>query len=324
MVYKLMLVLTGMLVLTELQGQLSGSVNSHENDPINALLLSFDYFTNANPNNINTGTRQPSFSPSVNFISRFGVDLSLAANFLGNSDDAYENYSSELDLMAGYQLVPCKHFTLYPSYGHYFHSNNSNPLKAFFTDEFRLDADYSPKILNAGISAGYLLGKRNTFYTEAHVSHTISIDNLFFKKDNFSLLPGVDVNFGDYEYLNLYFLDELTADGTFYSNLYNYPLVRRYVLRQHLLNPDMTYTEILYNYFADKASDNFKLTSLSLNIPFYYMVGKFGISAGIYIFVPISQPDYLSDDAQFYVNAGLSYYIGFTPSKQVKGERGRK
>lgn len=327
MVYRSLLVLTGILIIVELHGQLPASptngISSGKNNP-DALLLSVDYFTNANPNNINTGIRQPSFSPSLSYISRFGFDLSLAGSFLGNSDDDYEHYTSELDLIVGYHLALCKQLTLYPSYGHYFHSSNSNPLKAFFADELRLDADYQIRILDAGISAGYIMGKRNTFYMEAHVSHTFTLDRLLFKNDDFSFFPGIDVNFGDYEYLNMYFLDELTADGSFYDYLSNFPLVRRYVLRQLLLNPGTTRTEILYNYFAEKAGDSFKLTSLSLNMPLYYMIGNIGISAGVYVFVPINQPDYLSDDVQFYVNAGLSYYFNLARSKKHKPEQVRE
>ncbi|HEX2395039.1 MAG TPA: hypothetical protein VHI78_06800, partial [Bacteroidales bacterium] len=63
---------------------------------INFFMISFDYSTNTNiPGNINRDIRQPSLSPSVAFVSKFGLDALIAGNFTDNSDDSLHSFSNE-------------------------------------------------------------------------------------------------------------------------------------------------------------------------------------------------------------------------------------
>ncbi len=278
----------------------------------NSLMFSADYVTNTNVmGNFNPETRQPSFSPSLYFFSKWGMDISATGYFVGNSDDSLDHYTSELDLMLGFTWQPADGFTVYPSYTHFFHSGNSNTLKSIFSDDIRLDADYNYRFFNLGFSAGLYLGKKHTFYTSVHNYYDIKFDRFLFPKGTLSIQPGVDANFGSYEYLNLYYLDELRKEPYLYLYLLSYPAIRRYVIAEMMRDPDLTKEEILDDFLLDKAQDEFKLTSVSINLPFFYMIGDFGINLGLYLMIPVGQPDYMSDEAQFFFDIGVTYNLEF-------------
>jgi hypothetical protein len=287
--------------------------NYHVPNKYHTFIFSFDYASNSNLlGRVSPETRQPSFSPSIFYISPWEADLTIQGGFTNNSDDSLENYTSELDVMLGYTIRPFKNMTLYPSYTHYIYSNNANELNSMFTEDIRLDADYLYKFVSLGVSTGYFLGKSSTFYFTAHNYYRISIEKFLFRNGTLMLQPGIDANFGNYEYLNLYYLDKLREDNWFYTYLLlNYPRLSRYVVRQLRENPDQTRQEILDDYLEDKAEDHFKLTSVCINLPLFYMIGDFGINLGIYAFIPLEQPDYLTEDAQFFFNVGLSYDLNF-------------
>lgn len=312
---RLYMVISGLLLMVQALSQPSGSkpMQNQKNHLYHACIFSFDYASNSNVLGIvSTETRQPSFSPSIAYLSPWGADLSLQGSIIGNSDDSLENYTSELDLVLGYTIKPFKNLTLYPSYTHYFYSSNSGALNSMFTDDIRIDADYSYKFFSLGISAGYFLGKQSTFYLTTYNYYSISPERFLSRKGSLILQPGIDANFGSYEYLNLYYVDKLKENRWIYTYLlYNFPAIRRYVLHEMYKNPEQTREEVLDKYLEEKAEDNFKLTSISLNMPIYYMIGNFGINLGIYAFIPIKQPDYLTEEVQFFFNFGLSYDLTF-------------
>lgn len=309
--FRFLPVLTGLFFLTEAFSQTS-TRKEHDQDNYNALMFSFDFASNTNVlGNFNAETRQPSISPSVIFFSKWGFDLSAIGNFIDNSDDSLQHFSSELDLMLGYTYKPHKNITIYPTYAHYFYSENSNALKSLFSDDIRADIDYNYKFFDLGISAGYYIGKMNAFYASAHNYYRINFMKFLSRNGLLSIQPGIDANFGSYEYLNLYYVNELRQDPSVYTYLLSYPAIRRYVYYEKTRYPGLTYKEILDAYLEDTAQDNFKLTSVSLSLPVYYMNGNFGINLGLFAFIPINQPDYLSEDVQFYFDIGLTYNLEF-------------
>jgi hypothetical protein len=280
--------------------------------PGHALLFSADYASNTNVlGNFNTTIRQPSYSPSLSFFSKWGVDISLLGYAVNNSDDSLENFTAELDLILGYTFEPVKNLIIYPGYSHFTYSGNSNSLKSIFSDNFHLDIDYAFKYLDFGLSTGYFTGKQHTFYAQARAFAMLSFDHVIFRNGFLSLQPGIDLNFGDYEYLNLYYLDELMENTEFSNYLLLYPAIRRYVIRQKMHNPDLTKEQILESFLREKAEDTFKFTSAGFNLPISYMIGNFSLNAGIYAFIPVNQPDYLDDGIQYFVNIGLNYMLVF-------------
>ena|GEM_PF-3283304 len=288
--------------------QRTGYMNSSAN--FNSLIFSVDYTSNSSVMGIlNADTRQPSVSPALALYTKWGADLSVIGNLMDNSDDSLENFATELQFFLGYAFRPGKHFTFYPSYSHFFYSRNSNALKSLFSDDIRIDVDYNYDFLSIGASAGYYTGKQHAFYAALSNSFQIYFDRFPFRKSSLSISPGIDVNFGSYEYLNLYYISELKDNPGLYYYLLSYPAIRRYVHRQLVLHPDLTYKDILDTYLEEKAQDSFKLTSVSINLPLYIIIGDFGISLGVYYFIPVAQPDYISGESLFFFNIGLTYNL---------------
>jgi hypothetical protein len=275
-----------------------------------AVMFSADYASNSEVlGTFSNAAPQPSWSPSVSFLSKWGIDFSMNGYAIGNSDDSLEHFTGELDLMAGYNFEPVKGLVLYPSYTRFFHTENSNALKSIFSNDFHLDVDYTWKFINLGVSSGYFTGQQHTFYAALHNNYLISFNRIFGKKDALSLQPGIDLNFGDYEYLNLYYLGQLENNQTYLYYLMLNPVIRRYVFEERQKNPSLTREDILIHYLEIKAADQLKFTSVGLSLPVSYMFGNFSLNAGIYAFIPVNQPDYLGSDVQFFYNIGISYLI---------------
>lgn len=278
--------------------------------PGHALMFSADYASNSEVlGTFSNAAPQPSWSPSVSFLSKWGVDFSLNAYAIGNSDDSLENYTGELDLMLGYNFKPVKGLIIYPSYTRFLHTGNSNAMKSIFRNDFHLDVDYTWKFINLGVSAGYFTGQQHTFYMALHNSYQISFNRIFSKNDALSVQPGVDFNFGDYEYLNLYYLESLENNRTYLYYLMLNPVIRRYVYEERQNHPSLSREDILIAYLEDRAGDQTKLTSVGFSLPVSYMIGNFSLNVGIYAYLPVNQPDYLGSDVQFFYNIGISYLI---------------
>lgn len=279
-------------------------------DQFNSLLFSADYSSNSSfLGSISQFVKQPSYSPSISYFHKCGFDITSTAFFIANSNDSLNDFTSELDIIAGYSFEPFRNFTLHPTYSHFFYSHSANLQKSIFSDEINIDADYTYNSLDLGLTAGYFLGKKNTFYAALHSSLNLEFNNFIFKNTLFSLQPGIDFNFGNYEYLNQFYLDELENKPLFYLYLLRSPNVRRYVYEEKITHPALTVKQIVDTYLNKQAEDNFKLTSVSINLPVNYMVGNFGFNLGLFICIPVSQPNYMSNDVQFYFDIGASYSL---------------
>jgi hypothetical protein len=276
----------------------------------NSMLFSVDYENNTSLLGISSNEiKQPFLATSSTFFSRWGADLSVVGYLVDNSDESYEDLTGELDLIIGYTWEPTKYLSIYPSYSHFFYSSNSGLLKSLFSDDLRLDADFNYKFFNLGLSAGYFMGSQSTFYAALYNYYTIDLQRFIFRGLSLSIQPGIDANLGSYEYLNLYYLDKLKQNESFYTYLLTYPAIRRYVLFQMRQNPGLTKEEVLDEYLREVAQDDFKFTSLCINLPFYFILGDFGINIGLSAMVPLGMPDYLSDEVQFFFNIGISYSL---------------
>ncbi|HLO58313.1 MAG TPA: hypothetical protein VK179_06200 [Bacteroidales bacterium] len=298
--HRLFLTLSGLFFLIPLIGQ-------------QTMLFSVDYMTNNNVvQNINSTVKQPALSPAVSFMSSWGIDATAMSSFIANSDDSLKNFSTETDFVLGYTWKISEHFSIYPSYTRFVFSRNSNAFNTMFRRDWRVDADYHNRIVSAGLTSGYLSGQQHTLYAMARNYYMITLNKFLFRNAVLSIMPEADLNFGNYEYLNLYYIEQLEN----YSGFYNYMLVyskslRRYVISEMIRHPGKNGKEIINEYLENKAQDSFKLTGLSLSLPVTYTIGNFGINAGLYIMLPMNQPDYLSGDPLVYFDAGVSYSFDF-------------
>ncbi len=276
------------------------------------LFASFDYASNTNTlGNFNQFVKQPSYSPSVQYFSKYGFDLGLAGMLTANSDDSLESSTLELDLSAGYSLYLLENsLVIYPSYSHFFYSRNSGSLKSLFSDNIQLGIIYINKILTVGNTSNYMLGSEKTFMTTFYLSLNFQKEDFLFKNSLLGFQPELDLNLGNYEYLNDYYFDYfrenplLMLDFLTRRDYYDLWLLRR-------RNPDITADEIIDYLIEKKSEDHFKATSFGMIFPLNYIVGNLLFNLSTIIYFPLGMPDYLDASTQVFFMAGISYTFGF-------------
>ena len=276
------------------------------------ILSSFDYSSNTNTlGNFNQFVRQPSYSPSVNYFSDYGFDIGVSGVLTDNSDDSLESSTLELDLTAGYSLYLFdSRLIIYPSYSHFLYSSNAGSLKSLFSDNVQLGITYMNKILTIGNTTNYMVGSEKTLMTTFFASLNAEKEDFLIRNSLIVFQPELDINFGDYEYLNNYYFDyfrEHPLQMLNFLTLKDYYELR--LLRRG--NPDITTDEIIDYLIEKKSEDHFKATSFGLIFPLYYMVGSFSLNLSTMIYFPLGMPDYLDSSTQVYFIAGVSYTFGF-------------
>ena len=283
--------------------------DKQSSEKLSSLVFSFDYSSNTNTfGNFNQFVRQPSYSPSVTLFSGFNFDIGIFGNIISNSNDSLDAATYETDILAGYNINLLKDkLVIYPGYSHSFYSKNSGFLKSAYTDNFQLSIYYQDKYLSAGVSNSYLTGKDNMFTSLLYTGILLEKENFIFKNSIAGFYPEIDLNFGDYEYLNSYYFNQYPVLLLDYMQTRDIRAL--YFLRNRF--PNISDEEII-SYFADKYSeDNFKLTSVGLVFPFEYMIGNFSVNLSLMVIFPVNMPEYLDNSTEVYFSTGLSYMIGF-------------
>ena len=280
-----------------------------------SLLLSFNYSSNTNTfGNFSQFVKQPFYSPSVTFISKYGFDISLMGYWIENSDDSLTGITNEYDFSLGYNFQISKKLNIYPGYSHYFHDDNSNTLKSVFDDNFSLYIYYQSKRFFNGLSANYLLGDDNAFYLSFQNSIILSKENIFFKNSNLDFQPTVDINFSTQSYYETYFWEILKSSSSYRDFFNDYPEIRRKYIILRDAYPDLTGTQILNVISLDytEKKEEFTLSNIGVYFPVSYMVGNFIFDANMFIYFPVNQPDYLDDKVQVFFDLGITYMINFS------------
>jgi len=280
--------------------------------PYSGLLLSIDYASNTNVMGaFPAQTRQPFVTPSLMYSGEWNLDVSFMAIFADNSDDSLENFTGEYDIQFGYNLYPLSNLDFYISYSHYFYSNRSHPLKTLFSNDFHVDGDFTPGWFFFGGSAGYLWGNYGTFYSSIRSGGRIEAQRFLFRNLAVSVQPTIDVFFGNFTYLNQFYIDQIRDFPGYYNYLLLYPEVWRYFISEKRKNPGYTRMQIIDSYLDKHRKDDFGISSVSISLPLLFTFRNWSFSAGAALYIPVNQPAYLSNETQFYFNAGLAYSIIF-------------
>lgn len=286
------------------------------NAQYNYIITSFDYSSNTTTyGRINTLVKQPSYSPGISFFSQYGFDVSTLFYVLGNSDSLFENSTTELDLMVGYEWEPVNNLIIYPSYSHFFYSKNSNSFKSGFSDNIQLDIDYSVKFFNTGISGNYLLGNKNTGLLSFRNSILLEKEDFLFKNLYVAIQPGIDLTWGNQLYIRNSVSDFFKnnpdkIEAYIYYETRKSDFTRRLVNRLQNLYPDITQEEIARIIAAKNisADETFNLNAITLNLPAFFMIGShFSLMVNLMYYKPINTPDYIEDNWKFFWSTGISY-----------------
>lgn len=304
------------------------SKDTKEEDRISSLIVGGDYSTNTNTfGRFDNFAKQPSFSPYISYLSKYGFNIGAVGYFIGNSDPSGSQTTSELDLQAGYdwQLIPV--FSISPSYTHFFYSSNSSILKKSYSDYVQLEANTTVNWWISSISGKYFWGEFSELMLTAQTSANITINDFLWRGNALVISPGAEINFSDINYLR-YISDKfkfLKAYSTVYPNstvndllndlaTSNRPLIRKLAeklqseayLKKRLNTLDRNL--VISTLFDDKKE--MKLSNIGFTLPLYYYVGRFTLNGTFAAYKPFNQPKIFGNDWVTYFSVGVSFTFG--------------
>lgn len=306
------------------------SKDSTEDDRTTSLIVGVDYSTNTNTfGRFDNFAKQPSFSPYLSYLSKYGFNLGATGYVIGNSDPSGTETTSELDLLAGYEWVLSPVFSLSPSYTHFFYSSNSGTLKKSYSDYVQLEVSSTVNWWNSSISSKYFWGDFDEIMLTAQTSVNITIDNCLHQGNALVISPGVELNASNINYLR-YISDKfkfLRAYATQYpdatvNDLLNdlatstRPIVSRIAekllseayLKRRLNTLAVDRNMVISTLFDDKKE--MKLSNIGFTLPVYYYFGNFIANGTFAAYKPFNQPKMFGNEWTTYFSLGLSYTFG--------------
>lgn len=285
--------------------------NSGVADLSSSMLFALNYASNTNTfGTFNQFVKQPSYTTSFNFFSKYKIDFSAYGIFIENSDDSLSSFSRELDLGIAYSFEIGDQLLIYPSYTRFLYSENSNSLKSDYTDNLQLDINYDLSWYQPGLSASYIIGKENSLYFYLMQGFSIDQADLFFQNTYFYLGPEIDFIIGQQTNYERYIWESILQSPRLlfsYKRLANYVYTDFRDYRQNTGSKDYTFKDYLDDKIEETTKRPLRLTTIAATLPLYYMIGDFSVSFSVMAFFPVNQPDYLNSSTELLFDVGVSY-----------------
>jgi hypothetical protein len=302
----------------------------HGDAPVTSVIIGSEYSTNTNTfGRFDNFSTQPSLSPYVSYLSKYGFDLEGIGYVIGNSDASGTETTSELDLQAGYNWELGSVFSIAPSYTHFFYSSNSSTLKKSYDDNLQLSLNSDVKWWSNSISGKYLWGDYDEINLTAQTGINITVNNFLRRNNSLIIGPLIEINFsdinyyryisGNYKFLRAYStvypdatMNDLLAElktstkpvvRKLLDRMTTYPYLRRR-LNKLAANGDLVISDLFSN------KKDFKISNLGLTLPVYYYFGNFTLTGTFAAYKPFNQPAIFGKDWIAYFGVGLSYTFG--------------
>jgi len=295
-----------------------------------SVIVGSDYSTNTNTfGRFDNFAKQPSFSPYVSYLSKYGFNIGGTAYFIGNSDASGTKTTSELDLQAGYDWILGKVISISPSYTHFFYSSNSSTLKKSYNDYVQLGLNADVKWWNTSISGKYFWGEYNETILTAQTGVNITFDNFLSKGNSLQISPSIEANIsninyfryisGNFKFLRAYAtaypdatINELLGD----LKTNNRPVVKIIAkkistspyLQKRLDNLSVDGNLVISDLFSSKKE--LKVSNIGLTLPVYYYFGNFTMNVVFAAYKPFNQPKLFGNEWTTYFGVGVSYTFG--------------
>lgn len=282
----------------------------------NSLFFTFDYLSQSNTLGVvNESVKQPSYSSSILFYSKYDFDIGISGIVTENSDTGLTQTSSELDFMAGYSFTINDDLTIYPSYTHLEFSQNSYTLQSVFRDIIQTDVYFDKQYYYGGITASYLFGEKNMFFASVQNAFGFDKEDFLFKDSYLNIHLEVDINFSDKNYYNdfIYFnwnTDEFLSWVSEYYPRSSFILGNQ-VNENGLESTKSRFYDILIEYDPELFESSYSVTSVDFMLPFYYSIGAFMFNFTSYIIIPTFDSKFYEQSTMFIFNAGIAYSLNF-------------
>ncbi len=305
--------------------------NRNEGNLGSSLLGGITYYSNTNTLGIySIDIVQPSISPSVGYLGKSGIMVSVTPFFIKDADTTYNNTATELDFLAGYRWEFNSLLSLTPTYVHFAYSANMNLFRSAFSDYFALVFNAQNTWFIGNLTTAYVLGTQNEFVMESQTGFNISLDKLMWKNQLLLVQPMVNLTLNDqyyyHRYAYLYYPFLLTYEqsnpqatiGNFREYLTGNPqnLWVKAVIRYLDKHPkiDKSYEKLkssvlISNLFAVKT--RFNLSYIEIPVQVTWSFNNFIIRAGTSAYKPVNAPSFVDSRWNVLYTVGLNYMVSW-------------
>lgn len=224
----------------------------------------------------------PVLTPYLNLISTKGFFIS-ATGYINTTKNEWSIDGA--GITPGYAFDLSKHFSGSISATKYFLSDSSSLILASMKGSIDGELDYTPKLLNAGVTFDYIFGKQQDILAGFNISKDISIP--VFNTGTFKISPTAAFTAGTQSFYETYYKNVITKRHIADNNGNGNPLGN--LLGGGQSNPD---SSVVTSFFTQKQEEeirSFNPLDISFYIPVNIHYGKFLFSFTPNLIFPFNQ-----------------------------------
>lgn len=253
----------------------------------------------------------PVLTPYVNLILKKGFFLSTTA---------YVNMAKGhwgLDgagITPGYVFRLSKHFYGYASGTKYFLADSSSLILASLKGSFDAGINFTPKLMNAGITFDYLLGNKHDFLAGINISKDLTAK--VFKGASLKISPTASFTAGTQSFYETYYTNTITKKKTSSGSSSPNSNPIGGILGDAQQNPDSSIITSVITEKQQKEIRKFRPLNISIYIPVYLHVKKFQFDLTPTVVFPFNQVNLNDQRASsqpnepvFFWTAGISMIL---------------
>ena len=258
---------------------------------------------------------QPSLLPSLSYYGKRGLFLYSSYQFLFNSPSGSKSYSTETDLLAGWNFnLFDEAVTISPSYCHFFYSSGNQSGKTIYSQQTELAISGIFNWFRPSLNTDYLFGQRSAFNFNLVTGTNFHWSNILTKEASLDFSPAIGTNYGQlshYPVVDHMLSTQLSPARVQYGDNItirtleaNGTIVKNRAFDKILANidPDATLGQIF-----TPPPKNFHFNSVDLFLPVTYSLKNITFTSGLDFSEPLSVPNFIKTKAIIYFSGGISY-----------------
>lgn len=241
-------------------------------------------------------------TPYFNVISKKGAFLS-ATGYINTSPGS--RAMDGMSVTPGYVFTLSKHFNGFVSGTKYFLTDSSSLIFSSMKASIDAGMNFTPKLINAGLTFDYLIGTKQDFIAGTNISKDIK--TTVFKKAALKLSPTVSFQAGTQSFYETYYTNTITrrrvpAGGSSNSG----PLGG--ILGGGSSNPDSTIVTSIITEKSQREVRQFRPLNINFSIPLNLHVGKFMLDIDPNLVFPFSQVNFNERQSSIHLNKPFFFY----------------
>lgn len=280
----------------------------NNNNKVIVLNPGFTYISNLTYAGRKNVTGTPVLTPYFNLISTKGFFLS-ATGYINATKNAWSVDGA--GITPGYSFDISKHFNGFISGTKYFLSDSSSLILASMKGSIDGGLNYTPKLINIGVTLDYIFSKQQDFLAGLNISKDISIP--VFSSGTLKISPTAAFTAGTQSFFETYYKNVITKKRVARSN----GNLLGGLLGGGSSSPDSSVVTSVFTQKQEQEVRTFNALDISFYIPVNVHYGKFLFNFTPNIIFPFNQVDPSQsnttmpklDNPFFFFTAGVSMIL---------------